>query len=83
MEVNLVLLVVSYILSISALTLACINMTNDAIWLTYSENIIYKPLIEHEIPEQDFVEMILSSRNAREFNRKLKKYINTERMDAK
>ena len=69
------ILVVSNILSISALTLACINMINDVIWLPNSENIKYDPFIDCEIPEQDFVEILSSSRNAKDFNRKLKKYI--------
>lgn len=62
--------VVSIILSISALTLACI------IWLP-----LYNPFIDHEIPEQDlvdiptedYVRLIKTSRNAKDFNRKLKK----------
>ena len=83
MEVNLVLLVVNYILSISVLTLACINMTNDAIWLPNSKNIKYNPFIDCKIPVQDYVEILTSSRNLRVFRRKLKKYINTQRMDAK
>ena len=71
MEVNLVLLVVSNILSISALTLACIiwlpnsiNMTNDDICLP-----------NYEIPTQDYIEILKSSRNWRVVRRKLKKYI--------
>lgn len=59
--------VVSIILSISALTLACI------IWLP-----LYNPFIDHEIPEQDFWEMFVSSRNAKDFERKLKKYIKSK-----
>lgn len=77
------ILVVSYILSNIALLMACINMIDDVIWLPNSKNITYNPFIDHEIPEQDYVEMLLSSRNAKDFNRKLKKYINTQRMDAK
>lgn len=68
------ILVVSYILSNIALLLACINIIGGVIWLPNSKNITHNP-IDNEIPVQDYVEILTSSRNAKDFERKLKKYI--------
>lgn len=77
MGVNLVLLVVSYILSISALILACINLYKTikiSSWDDIEEE-IRRRANYFEIPVQDYVEILTSSRNTWEFRRKLKKYI--------
>lgn len=42
------------------------------------EMLFDNPFIDHEIPEQDFWEMFVSSRNAKDFERKLKKYIKSK-----
>ena len=88
MEVNLVVLV-GFIMSIIALiivlTFACIDIYRTIRIRRFTNNKDITHIISnnYEISEQDYVEMLLSSRNELEFNRKLKKYINTQRMDVK